>query len=952
LSKFKGGTNLKRSGKRKLPLMAALLIIFGLIFAVQLVPLSVNADTIGAKPSEYKPVTVIDTTQTTNSSGYIPSPLKVKKSSSINRNNLLKSSGLPTKYDLRDYANVTEVKNQWEVNDCWAFAAYGSLESVAKKNTGIEYDFSEINMAVYNGETTPDEGGNNYIAAAYLTAWKGPVLEIEDPNPANTDYIGFGREIDPSFHVQDIIFLPSRESSLDNNEIKNAIVTYGAVSSSYYHDDYFYDDFGQAAYYSPYETYGNHAITIIGWDDSFSRDNFYIEPPADGAFLVKNSWGSEWGDNGYFYISYYDGALGYESNAVFNGIESPTNYKEMYSHNARVPNSWYESNLFGGNRYTAKSDEDLSAVGFYTFNQNVYYEVWIDKLSDSQLKAPTQRITSGVLQNGGYHTIKLPQEVKLKKGEEFMVWIKLEGDFVYGYNDMFLAGNKSYFSENGEVYVSELSFGINAYTEAYDNSENLWIDYETPQDGVLYPSDTINLMFSDYISEGIDYSKISLKDEKGMELDKSVIISGNSLSIKELPKSHINGRLKLFIPKTALKNTYGKCMYEDYIKEFVVYADPNDIVTFKDINLEKVIREELYKPTGNITAVEMRTIVNLYARSRNIVDLSGLEYALNLQSLDLEFNNIESLEPLVALENLTGLYISYNKLEDIVPLKNLKKLEYLYSDGNHIRDISPLAGLHMLRFLSMQSNYISDLTVFQNLYSILYINISNNLVKDISPLEFMVKNYQGANISLSDNYIDFTEGSKASNTMKLMAGHGFTLYGSDNQSTELEVYSINDNLYYSGISVFVRTGDKLVFKFIEPITLSTNAVNLIFLKGKETGIRYNVGIEVSDNTLTITPLSNISKDIKLYLDIQPGAVLCKYNTDIISGGSQIEIYRNNGIYGDINYDNKVDIYDLEILTFSYNDEIISSPNWDAIKDQNYDGIIDIFDIAAVSAEMD
>lgn len=139
---------------------------------------STNAINTTQLPS---PVILQDPTEIYTEGGYIPSPVKVEKAIYPFEGNLYKSSILPKQYDLRDYGYVTPVRNQGSLGTCWTFSTYGSLESTVKRLGGEEYDFSEIHMAVHNGVTKPNEGGNNYIASAYLVSGKGPILETQIP---------------------------------------------------------------------------------------------------------------------------------------------------------------------------------------------------------------------------------------------------------------------------------------------------------------------------------------------------------------------------------------------------------------------------------------------------------------------------------------------------------------------------------------------------------------------------------------------------------------------------------------------------------------------------------------------------------------------------------------------------------------------------------------------------
>jgi Leucine-rich repeat (LRR) protein len=121
------------------------------------------------------------------------------------------------------------------------------------------------------------------------------------------------------------------------------------------------------------------------------------------------------------------------------------------------------------------------------------------------------------------------------------------------------------------------------------------------------------------------------------------------------------------------------------------YTAQSDVIKFVDPNLEQAVRDALEIPAGQpITKADMARLTDLDASNRGIQNLSGLEYAINLQGLDLSFNQISDISPLANLTNLQFLHLLSNQISNISPLANLTNLQYLLLDSNQISDISPL----------------------------------------------------------------------------------------------------------------------------------------------------------------------------------------------------------------------------------------------------------------------
>jgi C1A family cysteine protease len=376
---------------------------------------------------------------------------------------------LPSKYDLRALGKVTAVKDQGSSGCCWAFSTYGSLESTLLVSTGQPLDLSENNLKNTHGfNWGPNTGGNDMISSAYLVRWSGPVNETDDPyNPMSTSSPS---KLPVAKHVQNIYYIPAKKSATDLSNIKYAIMTNGAVDSTIYYGSTYYKTTTHSYYLPADKSYGpNHGITIVGWDDNYSAGNFTTRPPGNGAFIVKNSWGKSWGENGYFYVSYYDRNIGTD-NTVFTA-ENKYNYNYIYQYDTL---GWIGSMGYGGtsgwfeNKYTATSNQNLKAVGFYMPQVNSQYQIYVLKGSTNV----TAAATSGTKSTPGYYTIPLASPVYLPGNTSFTIKVKLTTPGysypisveypISGYSSGAKAGpGQSYISSNGVTWTDTTTVRLN-----------------------------------------------------------------------------------------------------------------------------------------------------------------------------------------------------------------------------------------------------------------------------------------------------------------------------------------------------------------------------------------------------------------------------------------------------------------------------------------------------------
>ena len=219
---------------------------------------------------------------------------------------------LPKDYDPRKQGKDTGIRNQENLGVCWAFAGIAGMESYMATNGYGVNDLSEEHMRWWakggvNGWNVGDhEGTSNLLSMGYFASGDGPKLESElKYNTHNTRPSNMNTAKGTGYLASEVIFI--RNNRMD---IKNAITKYGGVVSGYGDFDE-YSSKDKNAYYVDYNIGQNHAVTVVGWDDSYSREHFTgkAKPKYDGAWLVKNSWGNYNSEGGYFWVSYEDKTL-------------------------------------------------------------------------------------------------------------------------------------------------------------------------------------------------------------------------------------------------------------------------------------------------------------------------------------------------------------------------------------------------------------------------------------------------------------------------------------------------------------------------------------------------------------------------------------------------------------------------------------------------------------------
>ena len=454
----------------------------------------------------------------------------------IDGTEITKAAAYPSTYKT---ANLPDVRDQGSYGVCWAFSTISLIETnLIKKNlVSNDIDLSELHLVNYTYNCVNDPlgglegdinkfdtsygsvmqyGGNVEMAANSLLDWEGAVNE--DVVPYTTEYVrqvennqlddslAYGKDV---AHVQNFY----RVNTTSKEDVKKAVMDYGAVSISYWSDQssdwstQYYNSL-TAAYYCPEGHITNHAVNIVGWDDDYSSDNFATKPEGNGAWIVRNSWGSEYGKDGYFYLSYYDKSIysvGYTLEA-----ELSDNYNNNYQYDGAMLYGYM--GYTGSNKYSnifeAKANlggsENIKAVSFMTgssTNLNYTVSVYTNLSDDTNPESGTLAAQkSGVTTYDGMYTVVLDSSVNINEGKKFSVVVEVNSN----------SGKTAYLAYERSMQSGKAGYWCTASVKAnqsFINSPyNGWNDFSNKS----YGGNFIIKAFTDNETTTVDVEKVSL----------------------------------------------------------------------------------------------------------------------------------------------------------------------------------------------------------------------------------------------------------------------------------------------------------------------------------------------------------------------------------------------------------------------------------------------------------
>lgn len=500
------------------------------------------------------------------------------------------TTALPTAYDSRAYDRVTSVKDQNPLGSCWSFAFCAAAESslISQGYADNSIDLSEAHLLWFRTanyvegsdipvqqdkintiQNTFDDGGNDFDAVSTVARWSGLTTEAKYPYIRSTDTTGMQYDASEMF-VNDYNLVSARKLTKNEpEEIKKAIMQYGAVTAQIYYtkDALNYLENGECNHYQKKQSGTNHAVTVVGWDDNYDANKFKTVPLAgNGAWLIKNSWGEDDNDAGFFWLSYYDKSCG----DFMEVVAKPSgDYDNNYQYDGVTCTAAiaYTGKAYGANIFTAKGYEKVKGFGLFTFTSasntitvNLYTKLTDASDPESGVLTATKVITTD---KEGYFTADFDGEYSVNPGEKFAIVAKYENN---GGTAMIPYESRTTF---------DFTYGTQAGQSFYSPDGITWTDVTTTTNRGNIPLKAFTTNDSSVIIETNDIVSLTVNTLPKTEYFAGDEVSFDNLTLKAVRKDGtveiINDGFELPYVDTMLAGEYKvEITYEGLTAEYTI----------------------------------------------------------------------------------------------------------------------------------------------------------------------------------------------------------------------------------------------------------------------------------------------------------------------------------------------------------------------------------------------
>ena len=338
-------------------------------------------------------------------------------------------SPLPKTFSWADYGKKPTVRDQGSLGTCWALTAAEAVESALLPQTHLVLSADHISLQ--NGfDIEQDEGGDYSMIMSYMADFKGPVTEEEDP-------YGDGRSpqgLKAAVHVGEMRLL----EGMSADRIRHMIYRFGAVQTSLSMDrtrtdrsrSFYYNE-ETCSYYDPVTEPLNHDVLVLGWDDTYSKNNFRKQPAHDGAWICQNSWGAGFGRNGIFYVSYEDVNVFRKGGIAYTDVRAAGDAARVLETDSL---GWQARQGYGNDSawfagvFETDSPQVLEAAGLYAVGPATAWRMVLvenfsgtDSLSEAASGKSGIPLGCGWIESPGFYTLRLSQPLSLPAGKRFAV---------------------------------------------------------------------------------------------------------------------------------------------------------------------------------------------------------------------------------------------------------------------------------------------------------------------------------------------------------------------------------------------------------------------------------------------------------------------------------------------------------------------------------------------------